>query len=78
MMRKYATLQATVERWTDRKGEQRARRLSVGSIFRDDGSGRMSIRLDALPVSSDWSGWLSIVLVHDDDTSDGGDDAGQA
>lgn len=65
-MRRYARLEATIERWTGRHGEQRARRVPVGTIFRDDESGRMSARLDLVPVSHDWHGWLAVIRLDQD------------
>ena len=60
-MRKHGDLMATVGTWTDDKGRTHKRRIRCGVVMRDDVSGRMSIRLELVPVSPDWKGWLSIV-----------------
>ena len=60
MMRKYGDLLATVERWKTAEGEVRKRRISVGVVMKDDQNGAMAIRLDLVPVSLDWIGWLSV------------------
>lgn len=39
-------------------GKEKKRYLTVGAVFKHDDGG-MSMKLEALPVSKDWSGWLS-------------------
>lgn len=51
---------ATIGEYTDRQtGEKKKQYLTVGKAFTDD-SGRISIKVAALPVGPDWSGWLSL------------------
>lgn len=57
--RKTHDVVATVGEYTDRNGEKKKRYLNVGSAFTDD-QGRISIKLEALPVGKDWSGYLSL------------------
>ena len=47
--------------YTDRdSGEQKARWLRIGSVFRHD-DGSTSIKLDCLPIGRpDWNGWVSV------------------
>ena len=46
-------------------GQEKKRYLTVGAGFTDD-QGRQSIKLDALPVHPEWSGWLSLYDRDDD------------
>lgn len=39
-------------------GEEKKRYHNCGSMFTEP-DGRMSIKLDAVPVGPEWSGWLS-------------------
>jgi hypothetical protein len=57
-MRKIFDAVATVGEYTNRAGEKKKRYQNVGAIFEDD-EGRMSMKLEALPVSPAWSGWIS-------------------
>lgn len=51
---------ATVGEYSDREtGEKKKRFSTCGSAFSDD-QGRISIKLDTIPVGPDWSGWLSL------------------
>jgi len=47
--------------YTDRQtGEQKARWLRIGSVFRHD-DGSTSIKLDCLPLGlPDWNGWVNV------------------
>ena len=60
-MRKHADLFATVGTWTGDDGKKHKRRLKCGVVMRDSESGRMSIRLELIPVSPEWHGWLSVL-----------------
>lgn len=53
---------ATIGTYKDRDGNEKKRYQNCGSVFTDD-EGRQSIKLDAIPVSPDWSGWLSLYPV---------------
>lgn len=56
---------ATVGTYKDRTtGEEKKRTITVGAVFVQD-DGRMSLKLDVVPVSPDWSGWLSFYPVND-------------
>ena len=43
-------------------GQEKKRYMNVGSAFTDD-QGRISLKLDAVPVTPEWSGWLSLYPV---------------
>ena len=49
---------ATVGKFTNGQGEEKKRFLTVGAVFEDD-QGRLSMKLDGVPVSPEWSGWIS-------------------
>lgn len=53
---------ATTGKYKDANGEEKKRYLNVGSAFTDE-QGRISVKLDAVPVTPDWSGWLSLYPV---------------
>lgn len=56
---------ATVGTYKDKKtGQERKRWANCGAAFTDD-QGRISIKLDSIPVSPDWSGFLSLKEVED-------------
>lgn len=40
-------------------GEKKKRYIKIGKAFTDD-SGRISIKLDSIPVGPEWSGWISL------------------
>ena len=50
---------ATVGEYTDSRGEKKKRYQNVGKAFTDD-QGRVSLKMDAVPVGPEWSGWLSL------------------
>ena len=55
-------LVATVGEYTNRDGEKKKRYQNCGSVFTGE-DGRMSIKLEALPISKDWSGFMSLYEV---------------
>ena len=58
-MRKKFDIVATVGKYTDRQsGEEKKRYQNVGAVFEDD-NGRLSIKLDTVPITPEWSGWLA-------------------
>lgn len=57
---------ATIGEYTNGAGETKKRYITVGSAFTDE-SNRISIKLDAVPVNPEWSGWLSLYPVKDRD-----------
>ena len=59
-MRRFGDLMASVGEFKDSDGKKCKRWLKVGVMMRDDTSGAMSIKLDAVPVSPHWSGWLAV------------------
>lgn len=51
---------ATTGTYKDRNtGEGKKRYTQVGVLFTGD-DGRMSIKMECIPVGQEWSGWLSI------------------
>lgn len=54
---------ATIGEYTDRQtGQKKKRYATCGKAFTDD-EGRVSLKLDVIPVSPSWSGWLSLYPV---------------
>ena len=55
--------------YTDpRTGERKKRYITIGKGFTDD-QGRISAKLDSIPVGPDWSGWISLYPPRDRETS---------
>lgn len=52
---------ATIGKYV-KDGEEKKRYLTVGSAFTSE-NGSISIKLDAVPVSPEWSGFLSLYPV---------------
>lgn len=59
---------ATVGTYKGGDGSEKKRYVQCGMLFTDQETGRMSIKLDAVPCSPDWSGWLQIYPRDDDDS----------
>jgi len=55
---------ATVGEYTDKQGNKKKRYMTVGKVFESEGGG-LSLKLDALPVVPEWSGWLSFYVPKD-------------
>lgn len=67
MMHKYGDLMASVGEYFDaRSGRQAKRTVHCGVVMRDDQSGKLSVKLDTVPVSPQWSGWLSVKNITED------------
>lgn len=59
MKRKFEVI-ATVGKYTDQTtGKKVKRTLPVGAIYESDG-GKLVLRLDALPIASEFSGWMQV------------------
>ncbi len=54
------TLHATTREWVDGEGKKHKVRIEVGAIFRSK-AGSFVVKLDAVPITKDWSGWLAAV-----------------
>lgn len=58
---------ATVGEYTRKDtGEKKKRYLNCGKAFTDD-QGRISLKMDALPLGPAWSGWLSLYPIEGQD-----------
>lgn len=55
---------ATIGEYTDRNGEKKKRFVNIGTAFTDP-EGRVSIKLDSVPVGPEWSGWISLYPIKD-------------
>lgn len=58
MARKVFDAVAVVGKYTDSMGNEKKRYVNIGSVFEDD-QGRMSLKVDTIPVGQGWSGWIS-------------------
>jgi hypothetical protein len=58
MAKKIYDAVATVGTYKDRNGEEKKRYVNVGSVFEND-KGQLSLKLDSVPVGTEWSGWVS-------------------
>jgi len=56
-MKRTHDILASVGTWKDEKGKTHKRTVAVGSVF-ESAKGVQVMRIDAIPVSPDWSGWL--------------------
>ena len=56
---------ATLGEYTAADGSKKKRYHTCGKAFTND-KGQVSLKLDALPCSPEWSGWLSLYPVRDD------------
>ena len=59
---------ATVGEYTDKQGNKKKRYMTVGKVFESEGGG-LSLKLDALPVVPEWSGWISLFVPKDKEQS---------
>ena len=58
-MRKTHDILAKTGTYKNQQGEQKNRYTKCGAAFTDD-SGQISIKLESVPVSPDWNGWLNL------------------
>lgn len=56
---------ATVGKYKDNDGNEKKRYVQCGVAFSDE-QGRISLKMDAMPVSPEWSGWLQLYPVDDE------------
>ena len=67
-MKKTHDLVATVGEYQDKQsGEMKKRYVNCGVVLTDEETGRMSIKLETVPVSPEWSGWFSLFEPRDKD-----------
>jgi len=60
---------ATVGEYTNKAGETKKRYMNVGVVFEND-KGQLSLKLDALPLNREWSGFISFYEPKERDTQD--------
>ena len=61
-MKKTHTIHGTLRRWKDEAGKEHAQRIECGAIFQSS-SGALVIKIEALPCTKDFTGWLSTAPV---------------
>lgn len=64
-MKKTHDLSASCGEYTDSHGQKKKRWVNCGAIFQGD-DGRISVKLESVPVGPDWSGWFSAFPVNRD------------
>lgn len=57
MKRRYE-LHTTVAEWTDASGKKCSRTANIGTVF-ESAKGRLSMKLELIPVFPGWSGFVS-------------------
>lgn len=67
----YKKAVATTGKYTNSQGEEKKRYSNVGTLFQQD-DGRLSLKLDTVPVGEGWSGWISFYDL-DEKKKDAGD-----
>jgi len=65
MSRKTHDAVVTVGKYKDAQGNEKKRYKNVGCVFTDD-QGRMSLKLDTIPCTPEWSGYISLFKVDGD------------
>ena len=58
-MRKLGRIVAACGQYTTSDGEEKTRWTTLGALFEKD-NGNMSLKLDSIPVGTDWDGWASV------------------
>lgn len=57
-LKKVKSLVATMGKYTDTLGNEKSRYITIGSMFeREDGT--ICLKLDALPIGGEFSGWVN-------------------
>lgn len=58
-MQKTHDLAVSTGEYQDNHGATKKRWMNVGALLRDPQDGRVSIKLEGLPVGNEWNGWIS-------------------
>jgi hypothetical protein len=73
-MRRTHDLLATIGEYTDRKtGEKKKRRIKIGCMFLDD-RGHQVLHFDVVPVGPEWSGWVGVFEIREQEQKRDDDD----
>lgn len=70
-MRKKYDAVATIGSYRNKAGEEKKRYITCGSVFEGD-DGRLSLKLDAVPTSPEWTGWVAFYEPRDGSPNAGG------
>lgn len=71
-MRRTYNAVATNGEYTDKNGDKKKRYVKVGTGFTDDGG--ISIKFDVVPVGPEWSGWVRLYEIRDQEQKRDDDD----
>lgn len=58
-MRKLGRIVAACGNYTDSEGNEKTRWTTLGALFEKD-NGKMSLKLESMPVGTEWDGWASV------------------
>jgi len=61
----YADLKAKVRTYTDKEGKEKGVYVKVGTLFATPHLSNMYITMEALPISKDWNGIVSVFVRED-------------
>lgn len=61
-MKRTHTIHGTLRTWKDEQGKVHKQRFECGAIFQSS-SGALVVKIEALPCTRDFTGWLSTVPV---------------
>jgi hypothetical protein len=56
----YGDLKAKVRTYTDKEGKEKGVYVKVGTLFASEHFSHMYITLEAIPISKDWNGIVSV------------------
>ena len=59
MPKKYDVI-ASVGEYQDQNGQTKTKWLKCGVVIENPESGNLSLKMEALPVGEEWSGWFSL------------------
>ena len=62
---------ATIGEYTDRNGDKKKRYSTIGTVFEDE-NGRLSLKLDTIPIGPNWSGYVNFYEPRDPRPADDG------
>ena len=59
-LRPVADLKARIGSYTDKEGKEKGRYVKVGTLFSSPHGSHQAIKMDSMPISADWDGWVSV------------------
>ena len=56
---------ATVGQYSTPDGKTKNRYQNVGTLFKRDDDGSLTMKVDAIPAGSEWNGWVNFYPIDD-------------